>query len=99
MKLKVPKCRSLAFRVFNPSDETHFSKFQSTNWSAYDPLLKVDNVPIKFIGHDEVPWFKYLGRNFQVDLRSDRTIAFITSKIKDWLLLVDRNMFTGPMKH
>ena len=38
MKLKVPKCRTLAFRVFNPTDDTHFVKFQSTTWSAYDPF-------------------------------------------------------------
>ena len=29
MKLKIPKCRSLAFRVFNPTVESHFVKFQS----------------------------------------------------------------------
>ena len=85
MKLKVPKCRSLAFRVFNPTEETHFSKFQSTTWSAYDPLLEVNGAAIKFIGHDDVPWFKHLGRNFQVDLRSDRTIELVTSRLKDWL--------------
>jgi len=98
MKLKVPKCRSLAFRVFNPGVETHFTQVQSTRWSAYDPLLKVNGEPIKFIGPDEVPWFKYLGRNFQVDLRCDRTIAALTAKLKDWLLLVDRTLLTGPMK-
>ena len=65
---------------------------------AYDPLLRVNNEPIKFIGHDEVPWFKYLGRNFQVDLKCNLTLAMITGKLKDWLLLVDRTLLTGPMK-
>jgi len=53
---------------------------------------------IKFIGYDDVPLFKYLGRNFQVDLRNDRTISSMTSKLKQWLLLVDRTSLTGPMK-
>ena len=73
-------------------------KFQSTTWSAYDPLLTVDGAPIKFIGDDEISWFKYLGRLFQVDLRVDRIVLSITSKLKEWLLLVDRTQLTGPMK-
>jgi len=97
LKLKVPKCRSLAYRVFNPDEDTHFKKFQNTNYSAYDPLLVVDKEPIKFIGHDETPIFKYLGRKFQVDLRTDFISAEITAKLKDWLKLVDDTL-TGPMK-
>ncbi len=66
--LKIPKCRSLAFRVFNPEEITFFVQTQSTSWSAYDPCITLDGEPIRFIGDDDVPWFKYLGRIFEIDL-------------------------------
>ena len=96
--MKVSKCRSLAFRNFLPTTFTHFTKVQPTVWSAYDPLLTVGDEKIKFIGNDDPPIFKYLGRKFQMDLLNDRIISEITTKLKGWLTLVDNTLLTGPMK-
>src|ERR1051325_9774367 len=90
--------RSLALRVFNPDETTHFVKFQATNYSSYDPLLVVGKDPIKFIGHDEIPIFKYLGRKFQADLRTNIITKDITEKLLKWLKTVDETSLTGPMK-
>ena len=61
-------------------------------------MLKAGNDPIKFIGHDEMPIFKYLGRKMQVDLKFNLIVSEITAKLKNWLHLVDETPLTGPMK-
>jgi len=82
LKLKVPKCRSLALRLFNHDEVTIYKKFQQTMYSAYDPLLIVGMEHIKFIGYDDMPFFKYLGRKFQSDLKSHLIVSEITESSK-----------------
>jgi hypothetical protein len=84
--------------VFREDEIGSFIKFQKTLYSAFDPLLKIGADPIKFIGHDDMPIFKYLGRKIQVNLKTDLIVAEITSKINNWLQTVDRTLLTGPMK-
>ena len=98
LKAKPSKCRTLAYRVFKPGETTNYTKLQSADYSNFDPLLKIDNELIKFIGFDDIPVFKYLGRKFQADLNVDLIISEITLKIKSWLQLVDATPLTGPMK-
>src|ERR1700760_25794 len=72
MKAKAIKCRSLAFRKFRKEEkQTKFKRVQATQYSSFDPLLTIDNKAIKFIGHDDPPMFKYLGRYVQFNLKED----------------------------
>ena len=97
LKLKISKCRSLAFRLFQQGEQTLFKKLQKTHYSNFDPLIKIGKEIIKFIGKDEV-LFKYLGRKFQADMGVNLIISDISAKIKSWLQLVDKTSLTGPMK-
>ena len=72
MKAKAIKCRSLAFRKFRKEEkQTKFKRVQATEYSSFDPLLMIDNKAIEFIGHDDPPMFKYLGRYVQFNLEED----------------------------
>jgi len=82
LKPKASKCRDLAFRVFMADEKVVYTKFQRTTYSSFDPLLKIGDEPIKFIGHDEIPLFKYLGRKFQVDLKLNFILSEITGKLR-----------------
>jgi hypothetical protein len=98
MKLKPPKCKSLAFRKFKKGQVTKYTAYQDRVYSSYDPLLLVYGKPSSFIGHDKDSMFKYLGMWIQANLKSD----LIRQKVKDMLtgLLerLDKLLLTGAMK-
>jgi len=50
-------------------------------YSSYDPLLKIDNAPIKFIGDDDPSMFKHLGRYLQYDLKDDFVVKQTEEKL------------------
>jgi len=98
LKAKPAKCRSLAFRLFRRQEKTEFKRVLSSMYSSYDPLLKIDNVPIKFIGDDDPPMFKYLGRFLQYDLKDDFVVKQTEEKLLKWLKIVDDTLLDGRMK-
>jgi len=98
LKAKPAKCRSLAFRLFRPEEKTDFKKILPTQYSCFDPRLRINEVAIKFIGEDDPPMFKYLGRYLQYDLREDVVQAQTESKLRYWLQLIDESPLDGRMK-
>jgi len=98
LKIKPSKCRSLGFRRFTKADTSGFKKIQSSQYSCFDPLLKVKNGPIKFVGEDDPPMFKYLGRYVQYDLKEDRVKLLVEDKLLGWLERVDKAALEGRMK-
>ena len=98
LKAKPPKCRSLAFRLFRRQEKTEYKRVLSSMYSSYDPLLKINNVPIKFIGDDDPPMFKYLGRYLQYDLKDDFVVRQTEEKLLKWLKIVDEALLDGRMK-
>ena len=46
LRAKPVKCRALAFRLFRPEEKSSF-KVLSTQYSSFDPLLKINNAAIK----------------------------------------------------
>ena len=93
-KGKTRKCRSLAFRLFRRQEKTEFKRVLSSMYSSYDP----DNVPIKFIGDDDPPMFKHLGRFHQYDLKDDFVVKQTEEKLLKWLKIVDDTPLDGRMK-
>jgi hypothetical protein len=67
-------------------------------YSSFDPLLKVNDVSIKFIGDDDPPMFKHLGRYLQYDLKNDLIKAQVEEKIINWLKIIDDTPLEGRMK-
>ena len=99
MKAKPSKCRSLAFRRFNKGEKKSiFEKVQETQYSCFDPLLVIDNKNIAFIGNDDPPIFKYLGRFVQFDLKEDMIKKQLDQKLDKMLKLVDDAPLEGRMK-
>ena len=98
LKAKPEKCRSLAFRLFRKDEKTPFKKVLDEWYSSFDPLLQINNCAIKFIGDDDPPIFKYLGRYLQHNLKEDIIAAQIDSKLQQWLTLVDESAIEGRMK-
>ena len=66
--------------------------------SSFDPLLTIGKEPIKFIGDDVKPCFKYLGRLLEFDLGDAIILQEISGKIVSGLKLIDSTPLTGPMK-
>jgi len=98
MRAKPVKCRALAFRLFREDEKTPYVKVQRTQYSCFDPLLTIAGEPIKFIGDDKPPIFKYLGRYLQSDLKEDLIKEQIGEKLKKWLKVVDDAPLEGRMK-
>jgi len=98
LKVKPAKCRSLAFRLFREGEKCNFKKVLPSQYSCFDPLLKVGSVSIKFIGDDDPPMFKYLGRYLQFDLKEDLIIKQVSNKLTAWLDRVKRSALEGRMK-
>ena len=63
-------------------------RVQAGQYSSFDPLLTIDNKAIKFIGHDDPPMFKYLGRYVQFNLKEDLIKKQFENKLNK--MLVDR---------
>ena len=98
LKAKPVKCRSLAFRLFRSHEKTQFKKVLTTQYSCFDPLLKINNSVIKFIGNDDPKMFKYLGRWVQYDLKDDVICKQVEEKLLTWLKTVDDSGLEGRMK-
>ena len=98
LKAKPAKCRSLAFRLFRQQEKTEYKRVLSSMYSSYNPLLKIDDVPIKFIGDDDPPMFKYLGRYLQYDLKDNFVVKQTEEKLLKWLKIVDDTPLDGRMK-
>ena len=61
LRLKPPKCRTLAFRKFRQEEKKmNFQKVQDSDYSCYDPLIVIDDQKLKFVGDGnppmQVPW-------------------------------------------
>ena len=109
MSAKPAKWRSLAFRKFYKGEkQTLYKPEQATVYSSFDPCLKVrtfdeegkivQEYPIKFIGHDKTPIFKYLGMKLEANL-SDRILReLVLKRLTDHLEKVDATLLTGPEK-
>src|SRR5689334_13932151 len=98
MKVNPPTCRSLAFRLFRYEEKCVFKRVLSTMYSSFDPLLKIKDVPIKFIGDDDPPLFKYLGRYLQSDLKDNIITKQVEEKLLNWLRIIDNTSLDGRMK-
>jgi len=96
MQANPSKCRSLAFKLFK--DKKSISKVLSTMYSCFDPLLQIANQKIPFIGNDNPPCYKYLGRWIQHDLKDNWVRETFKAKLEKWLEVVDKTLLTGPMK-
>ena len=71
LRLKPPKCRTLALRKFRQDEKMNFHKVQDNDYSCYDPLIVIDDQKVKFVGDDNPPMFKYLGMWIQSDLKEN----------------------------
>src|SRR3954471_1027340 len=67
-------------------------------YSSFDPLLKINNAAIKFIGDDDPPMFKYLGRFTQYDLKDDLVRKQVEAKLLKWLDTIENSGLDGRMK-
>ena len=75
-----------------------YKQVLQTNYSSFDPLLKVKDVPVKFIGDDDPPLFKYLGRYLQYDLKDNIITRQVEEKLLKWLETIDKTSLDGRMK-
>ena len=88
----------LAFRLFRNEEKTEFKRVLPTNYSSFDPLLKINNAAIKFIGEDD-PMFKYLGRYLQYNLKDDLIKKQVEEKkLLKWLQVIEDSGLEGCMK-
>src|SRR5690348_11067767 len=66
---KPSKCRTIAFRIFRKGEkQKKYRKLQLSQYSSYDPLIKINGNDIKFA---DPPTFKYLGLIIQADLKDN----------------------------
>src|ERR1700744_4682717 len=66
--------------------------------SCFNPKLSISRENIKFIGDDNPPCYKYLGRWIQHDLKDNWIRDSFKSNLENWLKLVNDTLLTGPMK-
>ena len=94
MKVKPPKCRSLAYKVFRKGAQDQYIPESERRYSAYDPKLSMSGQAVTFLGDEP---FKFLGR--KMSLKKD---SMQRSEIKDGLIknleTADRAKITGTMK-
>jgi hypothetical protein len=106
MKAKPKKCVSLAFRQFKKGSTSikGYEPVSDTIYSAYDPLLRIDDKPLNFIavinsdhkflaGH-----FKFLGRWMSLELDDEAIKRKFKADFFKWLSMVDKDLINGPMK-
>ena len=87
MSLKVSKCRTVAFK-----------KFQKGGYCSFDPSASLGDEVLPFIGDDDVPLFKYLGRSFQANGKEDIVLDSLVENLEHNLSRVDDTKLLGPMK-
>jgi hypothetical protein len=90
LRLKPPKCRSLAYRKMRSTDGQHYKPF--------DPELVIYGDKVGFLGDDPTQMFKYLGLWIQYNLGNDKVIADLTDYLKKALLTIDHLTLRGAMK-
>ena len=98
MRLKPVKCRSLAFRLFDDRPSQYTPAQPGHRHSSFDPLLKVGDKAITFIGNDDVKVFKFLGMLVQPDLRDDVARGRLTALTERLLTLIDEQRLRSWMK-
>ncbi len=101
MKLKPVKCKTLAFKKFLKNKIGRWKRPSGSNasgWGPFDPELRLGNHSLVFIGFEDCPIFKYLGRKIQFDLKEDIVLKDLLAKTQNLLKLVDETRLTGPMK-
>ena len=98
LKPKPAKCRALALRLFRPDEKCDYKRILSTQYSCFDPLLKISGMAIKFIGDDDPPVFKYLGLYLQHNLKDDLVKKLVEEKLLKWLQVVEESGLEGRMK-
>lgn len=98
LKAKPVKCRSLAFRLFRADEKSVFQQVLPTQYSSFDPLLTINNAKLAFIGDDDPPMFKYLGRWLQYNLKDDLIVKQVEDKLIKWLQIIEDSGLEGRMK-
>jgi Reverse transcriptase (RNA-dependent DNA polymerase). len=98
LKVKPAKCRSLAFRMFHKGTKSEYKQVLPTQYSSFDPLLTVCGAPIKFIGNDDPPIFKYLGFQIQFDLQDTIIKDQVEQRLLKWLDIIDNAPLDGRMQ-
>ncbi len=91
MALKPPKCKSLAFRKFRHGE-------LGKGHGPYDPRLVLGGEVLKFVGDEDTPVFKYVGRGIQSDGKEDIVLQGVADKLDASLEKVEATLLTGPMK-
>jgi hypothetical protein len=91
----------LAFKKFLKNKIGRWKRPSGSNasgWGPFDPELCLGNHSLVFIGFEDCPIFKYLGRRIQFDLKEDIVLKDLLAKTQNLLKLVDDTRLTGPMK-
>ena len=94
MRLKPPKCFAVAYKIFSGST-SRFAPRGSKKWSAYDPVLVVNNHRLQMLGDEG---FKYLGKIIEVDLGERCLKVQIEDKLTAWMRVVDSCLIDDAMK-
>ena len=81
--------------MFRRDEKTTFKKVLPLSYSSFDPLLTINNAPIKFIGEDDPPMFKYRGRFVQYDLKDNLIRKQVEEKLLKWLQIVEDSGLEG----
>lgn len=91
----------MAFKKFLKNKIGRWKRPSGSNasgWGPFDPELRLGNHSLVFIGFEDCPIFKYLGRKIQFDLKEDIVLKDLLAKTQNLLKLVDDTRLTGPMK-
>ena len=102
MKLKSKKCISFGFKQFlkkktKKKKKIEFLPLEEKTYSAFDPLIKVEEVQIVCLGPKK-PVFKHLGRKFQFNLKDSDLRTEVFGKLTEMTKIVDDSLLTGAQK-
>lgn len=86
MRLKVPKCLSLAFGLVGPSFNA---------WGVFNPNLIVGDQHIPVMSAEG---FKYLGKFFDPSLSEEQMKSKVQTQLMEWMTTVHKTPLLGAMK-
>lgn len=86
MRLKVPKCLSLAFGLIGPSFNI---------WGVFNPNLVVGDQHIPVMSPEG---FKYLGKYFDPSLSEELMKSKVQRQLLDWMTTVHKSPLLGVMR-